>query len=82
MTPRELAQIVNDSRRIRLMEDYIARHGGHFDWNQHTGWTYVEEAVISNKIKKAEKREKEKVALKKKKDKPIRCGWPKTDETE
>lgn len=81
MTPRELSQIVNDSRRIRLMEDYIARHGGYFDWNQHTGWTYVEEAVISNKVAKAEKREEQRAEEKAKK-KGLFSRKPKTDETE
>lgn len=56
MSPREIARITSDSRRIRLMEDYIAKHGGQFVWNQHTGWSYVAEQVIDNKLEKTEKR--------------------------
>ena len=56
MSPREIARIANDSRRIRLMEDYIAKHGGKFVWNQHTGWSYVAEKVIDNRLEKMEKR--------------------------
>ena len=56
MSPRELAAIVSDSRRIARMEEYIANHGGKFVWNQHTGWSYVPEQVISNKVEKFEKR--------------------------
>ena len=56
MSPRELESIVNDGRRIARMEQYIAEHGGEFKWNQHTGWSYVPEQVISNKVEKVEKR--------------------------
>jgi len=56
MSPKELYAIVNDSRRIALMEKYIANHGGKFVWSQHTGWSYVPEQVVSNKVEKAEKR--------------------------
>ena len=56
MSPTELKSIVNDSRRIARMEQYTAEHGGKFVWNQHTGWSYVPEQVVSNKVKKVEKR--------------------------
>ena len=56
MNKRELEAIVNNSRRLSLMEKYIANHGGKFLWNQHTGWSYVPEQVISNKVEKAERR--------------------------
>jgi len=59
MGPRELEAIVNNSRRIQMMEDYIATHGGKFEWDKHCGWGYIPEKVVSNKIEKFEKRAKQ-----------------------
>lgn len=59
MNPREIARIANDSRRIRLMEDYVAQHGGRFDWNQHTGWSYIPEQTVSNQVEKFERRKEQ-----------------------
>ena len=67
MGPREIARIVNDSRRIALMREYVANHGGKFDWNQHTGWTYIPEQVVDNRVEKTERRaeQRQKEAAKK-----------------
>ena len=63
MNKRELDSIVNDSRRISRMENYIAEHGGQFIFNKHVGWTYEPPQVVKNVaekvVKRAEKKTKE-----------------------
>ena len=55
MNKRQLEAIVNNSRRDRLMEDYVAKHGGEFVKGR-VGWEYIEEKVVHNQVKKVEKR--------------------------
>jgi len=60
MNKRELDSIVNDSRKISRMENYIAQNGGQFLFNKHTGWTYEPPKVVKNVAEKVVKRAEQK----------------------